>query len=259
MIPDRDQRLQDNEDEARRIKEELVLLREAILRHENALNALAIERTNLESAPGEEQIEISPELQESLRSLKIVTSRRIWPKMVIGALALAGILLGLSGLGIFHNDGSTSVAQRAIPIPSHVAAPMPSTGNQVPTVTLPSIPGSAQANSTSPKVNEVPAEMLMNILPGTTYTTEITYSTNRSVISVVEVRDTPQIALHINQASQTAFIPLRTSFRIDTEGMDMQHYKMVVLARSKQHDLEIRSEPRQLRFESKILGVSSSQ
>ena len=229
------------------------------MRSENALNALAIERTNLESDPGEEQLEISPELQESLRSLKADKSRRIWPKMVIGALVLAGTLLALGGQGMFNNDGSTSVAQRVIPIPSRVAAPWPGKGNEVQTDTLPSIPGSAQRNSTSTKVNEVPAEMPMNILPGTTYTTETTYSLKHSVISVVEVRDTPQITLHLNQASQTAFIPLRTSFRVDSEGLDTEQCKLVVLVDSKGHDLEIRCEPRQWRFERKILGVSSSQ
>jgi hypothetical protein len=53
---DRDRLLKENEDEARRIKEELLGLCEAMLRHENALNVLAIERTNLEAGSEDERV-----------------------------------------------------------------------------------------------------------------------------------------------------------------------------------------------------------
>jgi hypothetical protein len=254
----RDRRLQENEDESRRIKEELISLHEAMLRHENALNALAIERTNLESLPDEERIEISPVLQESLQSLKTVKSRSIWPKVAVGILVLAGILLGLSGLGIFKNDGSTSIAQRVVPAPVPVSAPSLAKGIEAPVVTSSSIPQPTNTNSTSGNINGAPHAAPMNILPGITYTSEISYSMKSSAMTLVEVQDTPQITLHVTHAPQSFFIPMRTPFRIDRDGKDTVG-TLTVLAYSKKHGLEIRFEPSKLPMERKILGVSSSQ
>ena len=266
MSTDRDRLLKENEDEARRIKEELTELREAMFRHENALNALAIERTNLESEPGEQPIEISPELRESLQSIKAVNSRRIWPKVALGALVLAGLLFGLGALGIFKNDGSAPIARRAVlPTPPVV---VPSArkgsamkGNEAAIVKSSSIPLSANADSTSGQIHGLHRKILMNILPGKTYTSEISYSMMSSAVTLVEVSDTPLITLHLSHAPQSFFIPLRIPFRIDSEGAYPEQLKgtLMVFADSKKHDLEIRVEPRKLPLERKILGVSSSQ
>ncbi len=261
MSTDRDRLLKENEDEARRNKEELLGLREAMLRHENVLNALAIERTNLESEPGEAHLEISPELQESLRSLKIVNPPRIWPKVAIGALILVGVLIGLGALGIFDNDGGAPIARQAvIPIPQ-VAASSTSTGNEKTNDTFYSIPTSTNANSTSDEIYSIPRGEPINILPGITYISNISYSMKSSTITLVEVSDTPLVILHLSRPPQSFFIPLKTPFRVNYEGMDTGQFnaRLMVLADSKKRDLEIRFVPRSLPIERKILGVSSSQ
>ncbi len=155
MNTDRDRLLQENEDESRRIKEELIALREAMLRSENELNVLAIERTNLESSPGEERIEIPPELQAFIPTNEKANVRRIWPKVTVGAVVLAGILLGLSDLGMFDSDGSTSVARHVLTATSPVATPSTSKRIEAATVAPYSIPLSENPNSVSDKTNSV--------------------------------------------------------------------------------------------------------
>ncbi len=265
MNTDRDRRLQENEERARSIKEDLIAFREAMLRSENALNVLAIERTNLECAPGEEHLEIPQELQAFIPTNLAAKSRRIWSKALVGGAVLVALLLGLGGLGIFNNDGSAPVAHRAVLPTPHVVDPSAKKGNEESIDTLssthPSIVAnsSATANSTSDKIHNAPNEVSINILPGITYISEISYSMRSSAITMVEVSDTPQITLHLNHAPQSFFIPMRTPFRIDSEGIDRQSGALMVFADSKKHDLEIRFEPRRLPPESKILDVSSSQ
>jgi hypothetical protein len=263
---DRDRLLRENEDEARRIKEELLGLREAMLRHENALNALAIERTNLEAQSEDERIEIPPELQAFIPTREIVKTPRLWPKVAVGVLVLIGVLLGLGGLGIFGNDGVAPVARRAVLPAPHVAMPAvregPTTkGNEATNVKSSSILPAAKANSTSDKICRMPDEVPMNILPGITYTSEISYSMKSSAIALVEANDTPLITLHLSHTPQSFFIPLRTPFRIDNDRADSEQRKgsLMVFADSKKRDVEIRFESRKLPLERKILGVSSSQ
>ena len=258
MNTDRDRRLKENEERIRSIKAELVQHHQALLRCENELNALAIERTNLEDAPDEEQIEIPPELQAIIPTNPMPQPRRIWPKVTLGGLALVAVLLGLSALGMFNNDGSTSVARRADATHAPVTAPSIGKGNEAPAISSSTIPRSSNAILIPNKINNVPNEVPMNILPGITYTSEISYSMKSSNVTLVEVQDTPQITLHLNHAPQSFFIPLRTSFRIDNDRMDTVS-TLMVFTDSKKSDLEIRFESPRLPLERKILGVSSSQ
>ncbi len=262
MNIDRDRLLQENEDESRRIKEELIALREAMLRSENALNVLAIERTNLESSPGEARIEIPTELQAFIPTNEKANVRRIWPKVAVGAVVLAAILLGLSDLGMFDSDGSTSVA-RGVCLLHLLLLPRLRQAKELKQRPLRLIRFHypTNPNSVSDKINSVPNEVPMNILPGITYTSEISYSMKSSVITLVKVQDAPQITLHLNHAPQSFFIPMKTAFRIDSDaiGIDQSNGRLMVLADSKRHDLEILFERNRIPLERKILGVSSSQ
>jgi hypothetical protein len=258
---DRDRLLKENEDEARRIKEGLIALREAMLRSENALNVLAIERTNLESEPGEEQIEISPELSASIQVPETVKTRQVWPKLAIVITAIVLVMLAIGGLGIFDNDGSAPVARRVVLPTPEVVDSSASRRNEAAIVASSPISTPTNSNSTPDKVNSTPNEVLMNILPGTTYTSEISYTMKSSTVTLMEVQDTPQISLHLNHAPQSFFIPLKTPFRVDSEGISTGQFngKLTVLANSKKHDLEIRFEPRKFPLEPQLLGNTSSE
>ncbi len=264
MNTDRDRLLKENEERARSIKEELIALREAMLRSENELNVLAIERTNLETAPGEEQIEISQELRASVPMHETVRVSRKWPKLALGVLMVAAVLSVLGALGIFNNGGSAPVAHRVVRTTPPVASPSAMKDSEATTVTSSQFSQNLNANSASDKMNNIPHDVPMSIIPGTTYTSEISYSMKSSVIILVEVQDTPQVTLHLNHASQSFFIPLKTTFRVDDEGISSERFngKLIVLselAESKKHGLEIRFEPSGLSVERKNLGVSSSQ
>jgi hypothetical protein len=240
----REQLLQDNSERATQIKAELVSLRQRMFQHENMLNVLAIERTNLESDSEEEKIAIPIE-NGSLVEVEIPNDPKShWPMVIVSGMVLVAILLGLGGLGIFNNDGSAPVAHRAaLPTP-HVCAPSAKKGNEEAIDTFSSTTPVMVANSTSDNVYAVPNELPLMILPGITYTSEISYSMRSSAITMIEVSDTPQITLHLSQAPQSFLIPLRTSFRIDSEGIDQQSGTLMVLTDSKNQDVEIRFEPK---------------
>jgi hypothetical protein len=184
--------------------------------------------------------------------------------VALGVLVLAGILLGLNGLGIFDNDGTAPIARQVVLPTPHVAAPSARRGNEA-TIdtfssnTFSSIPPAANTNSTSDKIHGIPSELPMNILPGITYSSEISYSMKSSAITLVEISDTPLITLHLSHTPQSFFIPLRTPFRLDSEGIDQPNGTLMVFADSKKRDVEIRFESGRLPLERKILGVSSSQ
>jgi hypothetical protein len=259
---DRDRLLKENEDEARRIKEELVSLREAILRSENALNALAIQRTNLEADSEDERIEIPPELQAFIPTRETVKPPRVWPKVAVGALALAGLSLGLGALRMFDNNGGAPVARQAVlQTHSYFVAPSAKKENEALIDTFSSIPPSKNVNSTSDNVYGLPGGLPINILPGITYTSVISYSVKSSAVRLVEVSEMPLVTIHVIHAPQSFFIPLRTSFRIDRDRTDTQHSdsRLIAFVERKKHDLEIRFESRKPYLERKILGVSSSQ
>lgn len=245
MNTDRDRLLKENEERARSIKEGLIALREVMLRSENELNVLAIECTNLESGPSEEQIEISAELRASIETSETVKSRRVWPKLAIVVAVVVLIALAIGGLGIFENDSSAPVARRAVLPTPEVVDSSASKINEA-AIVASSISLLPNANLASGKINSIPTELPINILPGTTYTTEIIYGIKSSAITLVEIHDTPQITLHLNHAPQSFFIPLKTPFRIDSDGIDTKQFngKLIVLADSKKHDLEIRFEPK---------------
>ncbi len=264
MNTDRDRLLKENEERIRSVKEELVQHHQAMLRCEDVLNVLAIERTNLESKPDEEQIEIPPPLQALITTDSKTNSRPIWPKAVLGVLVLAGILFGLGALGVFDNDGGASVSSRMVRTTPDVTAPSATKDSEAVVVPSSSIPptiivnSTTNANSIPNKINSIPHAASMSILPGITYTSEISYSMKCSAITLEEVQDSSQITLHVTHAPQSFFIPLKTPFRIDGEGMDTVG-TLMVFANSKKHDLEIRFEPRSVPLERKILAGSSPQ
>jgi hypothetical protein len=257
---ERDRQLRQNEEKAQAVKAELVQHHQAMLRCEDELNALAIERTNLESDLDEEKMELPIKTGKPVEVETLHDPKSRWPKVVVGGVVLVAILLGLGGLGMFNNDGSEPVVPRAVLVTPHIVAPSTTKGNTAAIIKPSSVPLSANVNPTSDKIHSIPNEVQMNILPGITYTSEISYSMKSSAITLVEVSETPLITLHLFHTPQSFFIPMRTAFRVDREGIDTQlNGTLIFIADSRKRDLEIRFESRKLPLERKILGVSSSQ
>jgi hypothetical protein len=257
VITEHDRLLKLNEERARTVKEELLQHHQAMLRCEDELNALALERTNLESDLYEEKVELPMEIVQPLEVKTPNDPKSRWPKVVVGGMILIGVLLGLGDLGIFNDDGSAPVAHRAVLPTPHDVAPSARNGSEMKgnenvNDTFSSIPPSRNTNSTSDNDYTLPGELPLKIFPGITYASEISYSMRSSVVTLMEVEDTPLITLHLSHAPQSFFIPMKTQFRIVSDGIDPSNGILMARADSKKHDLEIRFEPRRLPLETKV-------
>jgi hypothetical protein len=258
-MTDRARLLIENAEKARRIKEELAELHRAMRSKEDELNALASERSNLEIGVDEEIEEFPTEIAQPMNAKTPYDPKSRWPKVVVGVVALVVVLLGLGGLGIFKNDGSP-LAGRSVALSTPRSSPhLERNGNEATVDTLSSIALNQNANSNSEIVGQLPRESPLNILPGVTYTSEITYNMTSSTITLVEVQDTPQITLHLNHAPQSFFIPMKTPFRIDSEsnGPNQHNAKLLAFSDRKKHDLEIRFESEKPLPEGRTLSNSA--